>query len=116
MNYNNGNIDWRVRGLRFIVAIAFAFGVFSSMPASAHHTDTASQTHFDTAIDDHVTSSHKQKQGSHIEKCGMISCAFSLPANFQVISTAFGTKTPFDVIAVQIASIAFAPPKHPPKV
>ncbi|CAH1387970.1 hypothetical protein [Candidatus Nitrotoga sp. M5] len=116
MNYNNGNLDWRVRGLRFIVAVAFAFGVFSGMPASAHHADTAGQSHFDTAIDDHLTSSHKQTQGSHIEKCGVASCAIAMPLHFTVTTTAFGTKTPFDMWSMQVTSHHLTPLDRPPKI
>ena len=98
------------------MVLAVVLNVFAIIPSAESHEANESPSHFMVSATGDLSKSHETDRHNHIEKCGMISCAFSLPANFQVISTAFGAKTPFCVIAVQVASISFAPPKHPPKI
>jgi|TARA_R100000455_G_scaffold30049_1_gene20724 hypothetical protein len=109
-------LNWRRISVSIFMTLAIAINVFAIIPSAESHEAIESVSHIMVSAADDLSKSHETDRHNHIEKCGMISCAFSLPANFQVISTAFGAKTPFCVIAVQVASISFAPPKHPPKI
>jgi hypothetical protein len=109
-------LNWHRKSVSIFIALAFVLNVFAIIPAAESHDADESASHFMATTTDDLSKSHDSDRHNHIEKCGMISCAISLPVNFQVSSTAFVTKTSFDVIAVQVASLAFAPPKHPPKI
>ena len=102
--------------MSIFVALAIALNVFAIIPSAESHEANESPSHFMVSATGDLSKSHETDRHNHIEKCGMVSCAIGLPANFQVTTTTFGTKTPFDVIAVQVLSLASAPPEHPPKI
>tara|TARA_R110000782_G_scaffold259957_1_gene351033 strand:+ start:3188 stop:3538 length:351 start_codon:yes stop_codon:yes gene_type:complete len=108
-------MNWCRKSVSLFMAIAIALNVFAIIPTAESHQAIESATHFMVSAADDLSKSHETDRHNHIEKCGMTSCAISLPANFQVTPTAFGTKTSFDAFAVQVASLASAPPEQPPK-
>ncbi|MEH6527942.1 MAG: hypothetical protein V7723_17870 [Sneathiella sp.] len=100
--------------MSFFIALFFTFSVFSMMPVSAHHADADTQTHHVVSVDNHATSDHQKDENSHVEHCGVASCAMSLPGLFTYASTVFGAKDPFDVNAPQLTSLHPLPTDRPP--
>ena len=114
MGKANGNLNWRLRGMSFVVALFFTLSIFSMMQASAHHADADSQAHFVTAVDVDTTSDRENFKDFHIENCGTASCAMSLPEFFADASTVFGTKVPFEISGTQLTSLPLLPTDRPP--
>jgi hypothetical protein len=109
-----GNLNWRLRGMSFFVALMFSFSIFSMMPVSAHHSDTDNHAHIVTAVDDNTTSDSENSPDFHIEQCGVASCAMSLPECFTYASIDFGAKVPFEVSGTQLTSLHLLPADRPP--
>ena len=108
-------LNWRRKSMSVLIALAIALNVFAVIPSAESHAASESASHFMVSAAGDLSKSHETDRHNHIEKCGMTSCAISLPANFQVTPTAFGTRTTFDAFTIQVASLASVPPEQPPK-
>lgn len=102
--------------MSLFLALAFVLNVFAIIPSAESHETGEHASHYMVSTAGDLANSHETDRHNHIEKCGMASCAIGLPLHFIVTTTAFGTKTPFDMWSMQVTSHHLTPLDRPPKI
>lgn len=99
-----------------VIALVFAFNIFSVVPGAIQHAEADHVSHYGTADLNDLANSPIKSMHEHVETCGMTSCSFSFGVELDNSLKLASNELIYAGLEDQLNGVYHNPPHEPPKV